>query len=124
EMRARKMGDPLARDTEVGPQARADLRDALHRQVEESVRRGARLLLGGSVPRGKGAFYPATLLTAVDKGMPAFDEETFGPVAAVIRAKDEADAVRLANDSQFGLGASLWTQDRARAERMAAQIEA
>jgi succinate-semialdehyde dehydrogenase/glutarate-semialdehyde dehydrogenase len=124
ELRSRRVGDPLARETHVGPQARVDLRDALHRQVEESVKRGAKLLLGGQVPPGTGAFYPATLLTAVDKGMPAFDEETFGPVAAVIRAKDEADAVRLANDSQFGLGASLWTQDRARAERMAAQIEA
>jgi succinate-semialdehyde dehydrogenase/glutarate-semialdehyde dehydrogenase len=124
ELRSRRVGDPLARETHVGPQARVDLRDTLHRQVEESVKRGAKLLLGGQVPPGKGAFYPATLLTAVDKGMPAFDEETFGPVAAVIRAKDEADAVRLANDSQFGLGASLWTQDRARAERMAAQIEA
>jgi len=118
------MGDPLARDTQVGPQARVDLRDELHRQVTESVKRGARLLLGGEIPSGPGAFYPPTLLAAVDKGMPAFDEETFGPVAAVIRAKDEADAVRLANDSDFGLGASLWTQDRECAERVAAQLEA
>src|SRR5438445_795248 len=124
EMRARKMGDPLARDTEVGPQARADLRDVLHRQVEESVKRGARLLLGGSVPRGSGAFYPPTVLTAVDKGMPAFDEETFGPVAAVVRARDEEDAIRLANDSTFGLGASLWTASRGRPEGLAAAIEA
>src|SRR2546422_179949 len=124
EMRARKMGDPLARDTEVGPQARADLRDVLHRQVEESVKRGARLLLGGSVPRGPGAVYPPTLLTAVDKGMPAFDEETFGPGAAVVAARDEEDAIRLANDSTFGLGASLWTTSRERAERLAAVIEA
>src|SRR5438067_9115392 len=124
EMRARKMGDPLARDTEVGPQARADLRDALHHQVEESVRRGARLLLGGSVPRGPGAFYPPTILTAVDKGMPVFDEETFGPVAAVVGARDEEDAIRLANDSTFGLGASLWTASRERAERLAPLVEA
>ena len=123
ELRARRVGDPLSRDTQVGPQARVDLRDALHRQVEESVRRGARLLLGGEIPPGKGAFYPPTLLSEVSEGMAAFDEETFGPVAAVIRAKDDADAVRLANRSQFGLGASVWTQDRTRAERLAAQIE-
>jgi succinate-semialdehyde dehydrogenase/glutarate-semialdehyde dehydrogenase len=108
----------------VGPQARVDLRDDLHRQVEESIKRGAQLVLGGEIPSGPGAFYPPTLLTAVDKGMPAFDEETFGPVAAVIRARDEADAIRLANDSSFGLGAALWTQDRARGERLAARIEA
>src|SRR6267378_4164564 len=123
ELRARRVGDPLSRDTQVGPQARVDLRDALHRQVEESVRRGARLLLGGEIPRGKGAFYPPTLLSEVSEGMAAFDEETFGPVAAVIRAQDDADAVRLANRSQFGLGASVWTQDRTRAEHLAAQIE-
>jgi succinate-semialdehyde dehydrogenase / glutarate-semialdehyde dehydrogenase len=124
ELGSRRMGDPLARDTQVGPQARADLRDSLHQQVTESIKRGAQRLLGGEIPAGPGAFYPPTLLTAVDKGMPAFDEETFGPVAAVIRAKDQADAVRLANDSPFGLGASLWTQDRVRAERVAAELEA
>jgi succinate-semialdehyde dehydrogenase/glutarate-semialdehyde dehydrogenase len=124
ELRSRKMGDPLARETEVGPQARVDLRDALHRQVQESIKRGAQRLLGGEMPGGEGAFYPPTVLAGVDKGMPVFDEETFGPVAAVIRAKDETDAIRVANDTSFGLGASLWTRDRARAERVAGEIEA
>ncbi len=124
ELAARRMGDPTARDTQVGPQARVDLRDELHRQVEESVKRGARVLLGGQVPAGKGAFYPPTLLAAVDRGMPAFDEETFGPVAAVIRARDEAHAIAIANASPFGLGASLWTRDRGRAERIVPHIDA
>ncbi|HEV8471631.1 MAG TPA: NAD-dependent succinate-semialdehyde dehydrogenase [Methylomirabilota bacterium] len=124
ELGSRRVGDPLERETQVGPLARADLRDSLHRQVQESVKRGAKVLLGGEIPHGRGSFYPPTLLTAVDSGMPAFDDETFGPVAAVIRAKDEADAVRLANQSSFGLGASIWTADRERGERVAAQIEA
>jgi succinate-semialdehyde dehydrogenase / glutarate-semialdehyde dehydrogenase len=124
EMQSRKMGDPLDRQAQVGPQARDDLRASLHRQVEESVKRGAKLLLGGRISEGRGAFYPPTVLAAVQKGMPAFDEETFGPVAAVIRAQDEADAIRLANDSSFGLGASIWTQNRERAERLAREIEA
>jgi succinate-semialdehyde dehydrogenase/glutarate-semialdehyde dehydrogenase len=124
ELRSRRVGNPLERETQVGPLARADLRDALHRQVQESIKRGAKLLLGGQILDGKGAFYPPTLLTAVESGMPAFDDETFGPVAAVVHAKDETDAVRLANASPFGLGASIWTQDRERGERLAAQIEA
>jgi succinate-semialdehyde dehydrogenase/glutarate-semialdehyde dehydrogenase len=124
EMAARRTGDPLARETAVGPQARADLRDALHRQVEASVARGARCVLGGAVPPGSGAFYPPTVLLAVEPGMPAFDEETFGPVAAVVRARDEADALALANASGFGLGASVWTADPARAERWIAGLEA
>ncbi len=122
-MRSRRTGDPLKPDTEIGPQARADLRTNLHRQVEESVRRGARLLLGGVVREGPGFFYPPTVLAAVGEGMPAFDEEVFGPAAAVIRARDEAEAVRVANASRYGLGASVWTADPARGERLARELE-
>lgn len=123
-MAARKVGDPLDPATAIGPQARLDLRANLHRQVEESVRRGARLLLGGELPSGPGAFYPATVLAAVTRRMPAFDEETFGPVAAVIRAKDEPEAIELANASAYGLGASVWTADAKRGERIARELEA
>ncbi|HYT72813.1 MAG TPA: NAD-dependent succinate-semialdehyde dehydrogenase [Gemmatimonadales bacterium] len=122
-MRSRRIGDPLQPDTEIGPQARLDLRANLHRQVEESVRRGARVLLGGVAPEGPGFFYPPTVLAAVAEGMPAFDEEVFGPAAAVIRVRDEAEAVRVANASSYGLGASLWTADPARGERLARELE-
>src|SRR5262249_5296643 len=98
QMKAVRQGDPLLADPEIGPLARRDLRDALHRQVEQSMKRGARCLLGGRVPDGPGAFYPPTVLTAVAKGMAAFDEELFGPVAAIIPARDEAHAIEIAND--------------------------
>src|SRR5262245_16687388 len=123
-MRGRQPGDPLDPATTVGPLARRDLRDELHRQVEGSRARGAAVLLGGVVPPGPGAFYPPTVLTADGPGVPAFDEETFGPVAMVVRARDDDDAVRLANASTYGLGASLWTQDRSRAERLVPRLEA
>ena len=123
-MKAKKMGDPLLEETDVGPQARADLRDALHRQVTASVAAGARLLLGGAVPDGQGAFYPPTVLAGVRPGMPAFDEETFGPVAAIVEAEDEADAVSLANHSSFGLGAAVFTADRERGEKVASRLQA
>jgi succinate-semialdehyde dehydrogenase/glutarate-semialdehyde dehydrogenase len=124
-MRAAKMGDPMQQDTDIGPMARHDLRDDLHRQVQESVAQGARLVLGGAVPDDPGAYYPATVLTDVRKGMPAYDEELFGPVAAIIPAQDEADAIRIANDSVFGLGAAVFTRDLVRGQRIAEkEIEA
>ena len=123
-MRARKVGDPLDPTTQVGPQARLDLREKLHSQVQESVKRGAQVILGGQLPVGRGAFYPSTVLVAVEPGMPVFDQETFGPVAAVIRAKNEVDAIRVANASSYGLGAAVWTRDAQRGERVAREIEA
>jgi succinate-semialdehyde dehydrogenase / glutarate-semialdehyde dehydrogenase len=120
KMEQKKMGNPLEEDTEIGPQARLDLRDALQRQVMQSVERGARCPLGGRIPAGDGAFYPATVLSNVQKGMPAYDEETFGPVAAVITVEDEAEAIRTANDTAFGLGAAVFTSDVDRGERIAA----
>ena len=121
-MQATRPGDPLEEETAMGPMARHDLRDALHRQVEESIARGARCLLGGEIPPAQGAFYPPTVLTDVRKGMPAFDEELFGPVAAIVPVADEAEAIAAANDSVFGLGAAVMTGDRARGERIAAEL--
>jgi succinate-semialdehyde dehydrogenase/glutarate-semialdehyde dehydrogenase len=118
-LRARRLGDPLDPATDVGPQARRDLRDDLHRQVRASVARGARVLLGGTVPEGPGAFYPPSALADVRPGMPAYDEELFGPVAAIVSARDEKDAVRIANETPFGLGAAVFTGDRERGERIA-----
>lgn len=124
-MRARKMGDPMEEDTTVGPQARHDLRDELHRQVQASVELGARCLIGGRVPDSQGAYYPPTVLTDVRKGMPAYGEELFGPVAAIIPVKDEQAAIRAANDTVFGLGAAVFTRDVGKGERIAAnELEA
>jgi succinate-semialdehyde dehydrogenase/glutarate-semialdehyde dehydrogenase len=123
-MKSKKMGDPFAEGVDVGPMARSDLRDDLHKQVTESVRRGAKLLLGGEIPHGVGAYYPPTVLVDVKRGMPAHDEEMFGPVAAIIRATDEDDAVRIANDSAFGLGSAVFTRDVALGERVALRLEA
>jgi succinate-semialdehyde dehydrogenase/glutarate-semialdehyde dehydrogenase len=118
-MKAAVMGDPFAEDTTVGPQARKDLRNELHNQVESSIKLGAKVLMGGIIPDGKGAFYPPTVLSEVTKGMPAYDEELFGPVAAIITAEDEADAVEKANDSVFGLGAAVFTSDRSKGKTIA-----
>jgi succinate-semialdehyde dehydrogenase/glutarate-semialdehyde dehydrogenase len=119
-----KMGDPMDHATDMGPLARKDLLDNLQRQVDESVRAGATLVTGGKRADGQGYFYPPTILIDVRPGMPVFDEETFGPVAAVISAEDAGEAVQLANKSRFGLGASIWTKDLDRAEKLAADIEA
>jgi succinate-semialdehyde dehydrogenase/glutarate-semialdehyde dehydrogenase len=118
------VGDPLLEDTQVGPQAREDLVIELQEQVEASVAKGAKVELGGKRMIGKGYFYPPTILTGVKPGMPAYHEELFGPVAAVIRVRDEEEAIAVANDSPFGLGGSVWTRDTQRGEWIAARIEA
>ena len=119
KMRSKKMGDPLDESVEIGPQARSDLREDLHHKVIRSVEKGAICLTGGEIPSGAGFFYPATVLSKVDKGMPVYDEETFGPVAAIICVKDERQAIEVANDSSFGLGAAIFTRDIERGERIA-----
>ena len=125
KMKKKHLGDPLEAGVDVGPQARRDLRDDLHSQVHRSLDQGARKLLGCQVPEGPGAFYPPSVLGGVTPGMPAFDEELFGPVAALVSAKDEKHAIALANQSPFGLGAAVFTSDLARGERIAAEeIEA
>jgi len=123
--RATKVGDPLEESTQMGPLARHDLRDELHHQVQQSIAKGAVCVLGGVIPEGRGAFYPPTVLTNVKKGMPAYDDELFGPVAAIIPVPDEREAIRVANDSVFGLGAAVFTKDLAKGERIAAtELEA
>ena len=119
------MGDPLDEATQIGPQARQGLRDELHAQVEASIKKGAKCLLGGQKPDGRGAFYPPTVLTNVSKGMPAYDEELFGPVAAIIYVENERQAIDVANDSIFGLGGAVFTKDLAKGEKLATEaIEA
>ncbi len=120
-MSQKKVGDPLQGNTDVGPLARTDLRDELCKQVERSIEKGARLVLGGVVSKEPGSFYPPTVLVEVRPGMPAFDEELFGPVAAVICAEDEREAIHLANESVYGLGAAVFTRDLKKGERIAAE---
>ena len=125
KMASKKMGDPLNEQTDIGPQARKDLRDDLHKQVVKSISQGARCIFGGEIPQGENAFYPPTILTNVKKGMVAYQEELFGPVASIITARDEKQAIEIANDTNFGLGSAIFSKDLKRAETIAAkQLEA
>lgn len=118
-MSSKKMGDPFNEKNDLGPQASFSLRDELHQQVLKSIEQGAELILGGKIPEIEGAYYPPTILKNVKPGMAAFDEELFGPVAALIKAKDEDEAIELANKSIFGLGASVFTKNLQRGEKIA-----
>jgi succinate-semialdehyde dehydrogenase/glutarate-semialdehyde dehydrogenase len=118
-MRAARIGNPLDPASEVGPLAREDLRAALHAQVEGSVAKGARVLLGGRMPTGPGWYYPATVLDEVRRGMPAYREELFGPAASILAVRDRKAAIRVANDTAFGLGAAVFTADVEEGERIA-----
>ncbi|MCP4583597.1 MAG: NAD-dependent succinate-semialdehyde dehydrogenase [candidate division Zixibacteria bacterium] len=122
-MKNMKIGDPLAEETQVGAMARMDLLEELDQQVQKSIELGARLLCGGRKADANGAFYLPTVLTDVKKGMPAYGEETFGPVSAIIPVKDAKEAIQVANDSPFGLGGSVWSRDLLKAEKIARRIE-
>jgi succinate-semialdehyde dehydrogenase/glutarate-semialdehyde dehydrogenase len=119
-----KMGDPMDETTQIGPMARLDLREDLHQQVTDSIAQGAHPVLGCEPMRGEGAFYPPSVLDWVTAKTRAYHEELFGPVAAIIRARDEEEAIRIANDTRFGLGSSIWSRDSEHAEKIAGQIQA
>ncbi|MEP0004780.1 MAG: NAD-dependent succinate-semialdehyde dehydrogenase [Balneola sp.] len=124
-METKKVGDPFDEATDIGPMAREDLRDGLHDQVQKSIEAGAECTLGGEKPGAAGSYYPVTILENVTKGMPAYNEELFGPVASIIKVQDEAEAIKVANDSIYGLGASIYSSDVEKAEKIAAeQLEA
>jgi len=122
QMKSATMGDPMDEATVIGPMARSDLRNELHRQVQRSLEAGAEIHLGGVMPEGDGAFYPPTILTGVAPGMPAYQEELFGPVASVIKVGSEEEAIEVANDTEFGLGAAVYTRDIERGEELAARF--
>ena len=119
KIKSKKTGDPLNVATDLGPMANIQLRDDLHEQVKKSISLGAKCILGGEIPVGEGAFYPATILTDVKKGMPAFEEELFGPVAAIIPADSVDEAIKIANNSDFGLGGAVFTKDEAKGNDIA-----
>ena len=114
-----KYGDPMDENSDMGAMARKDLQEKLHEQVEQSVAQGATISVGGELPDGKSCYYPATILENVQKGQPAYDDELFGPVASLIRAKDQDDAMRIANDSRYGLGGAIFSKDEDKAIRLA-----
>lgn len=121
QMKTMAMGEPTDEATKLGPMSKTSLRDDLAKQVEDSVAKGARVLCGGEVPAGKGAYYPSTVLVDVKPGQPAYDDELFGPVASVIKAKDDEDAMRIANDSRYGLGGGIFSKDEKRARELASK---
>ncbi|MFK7936909.1 MAG: NAD-dependent succinate-semialdehyde dehydrogenase [Saprospiraceae bacterium] len=125
KMKAAKMGDPMKEDTNLGPMAKPSLRDDLHQQVQDSIEQGAKCILGGQIPDRTGSFYPATILTNIKPGMPAYEEEFFGPVASVFKVKTLDEAIHIANDTDFGLGAAVFTKNIALGEDIAKnQLEA
>jgi succinate-semialdehyde dehydrogenase/glutarate-semialdehyde dehydrogenase len=121
KIKQRKTGDPFETGTDLGPMARADLRDELHQQVLKNIEMGAKCILGGRIPtiKGKHAYYEPTVLTGIKKGMPAYSEELFGPVASILTARNTAHAVSLANDTSFGLGAAVFTRNEQLGEDIA-----
>lgn len=119
QFNALKIGDPMDENTDLGPMAREDLRDKIHKQVMQSVEAGASIVTGGEIPKQTGYFYPATLLEHLSPGMPAYDDELFGPVASLIKAKDNEDAMRIANDSRYGLGGGIFSKDEKKAIELA-----
>lgn len=118
-MKEIEAGDPTKKETAMGPMVTEEMRDTLHKQLEESVEKGAEILAGGKLPEGKGFYYPATVLGNVQPGQPAYEEEFFGPVASLIKAKDNEDAMRIANDSRFGLGGGIFSEDEKKAIELA-----
>lgn len=122
-METKAVGDPTAEETDIGPMARKDLMETLADQVDQSVKKGAKIILGGKIDQGQGFYYSPTILTDVKPGMPAYDEELFGPVASIIEVNDEEEAIKVANDTIYGLGSAVFTRDLAKAEIIASKLQ-